>query len=228
MGALLQPCKVGNMSVNSELNGPSSTNYFSMKIGNTVELIHNFDIDSYEENTKTFAISIKTPGGKVHWTIPIYIGILGIYPSGNRFVVPGDYLPKEHPDYYKVIDQNKLIVELKGSAYRVIIDEGFFYNGFYRLEPMDRQLVPIMKRAFEYSEEKMNEICYDLVGSEINSEVIRGVAVRLYANKEKEVRYYESFPNLIVKSSANKYVVVHDEDTNIEYPLPYEYLKVKT
>lgn len=199
-----------------------------MKTGDTVELQYKFDVDSYEENTKTFQISIKTHNDKVHWTIPVYIGVLGIYPPGNRFIVPGDYLAKTHPDYYKVLDINKLIVEVKGSAYRIILEESFFYDGKYRLEPLDRELFTVNRIASQYTTEKLNEICYGLVGSEVNAEIIRGIVVRLYIKANNELRYFESFPNMITKSTSNKYVVIHDEDTNIEYSMPYDYLKVKS
>lgn len=198
-----------------------------MKIGDEVQLIAKFTIDEYDKDNCAFEISVRAGNTVINWVIPIYIGILGIYPPGTRFVIPGDYLARDHPDYFKVLDHNKFIVEHNNRAYRVRMEENFRYNGKYKLEPIDHRESCVIRIAKQYTEERVYDICTSILGSDVDAEVVHGTVVRMYSKKNETPYYYDEFTDPIVKSNVPKFVVIHDELTNVEYTLPFEVLKKK-
>lgn len=198
-----------------------------MVIGNKVSLKYQFVILDYSTKDNTFTINIKVGNNLVTWTIPICIGLLGIYPKGSRYVIPSAHLAKDHPQYYKMIDANKLIVEHRGVAYRIVLDTNFYFDGKYSMVPIDREMLTLHKVAEQHDDTWIEEICEELKGTIVEGVMCTGFVVRMFSYTDDKLLYYETLPTQAARIFKDITVVIHDEYTNVEYPLPFEYLIIK-
>lgn len=208
-----------------------------MKIGDLIRVNVKVEIEEYIPEYESFKIAFRFPNGHyMMWYIPVFIGNFGIYSKDKQYTMPGDYLPRHHPDYYEYIDEMKSITLIEEEPYRIIVTPDFQRTGKYLLVPKDnKSLETIHKTAEIAAEEWLAEVCESMESTEVAGELLEGRVVRIFyisegANHIKDgdsLDYRNAISLSNFHAKRDGFVVIHDEETNIEYKLPLSVVEVK-
>lgn len=159
--------------------------------------------------------------------MPYQISSLGLsYIPG--YCMPGDHLPKSHPDYYKM-DKDKQMVEHNGRMYELRLDPNFKENGTYRLVNIQERATLTFKAKL-MNDRETNSALDDykeagwLPGSMIRGRVIKLIIVDLLHKKIQMVKHIETHQALQMKSH-DVIVVLRDDATFAEFEFPLKLLK---
>lgn len=204
----------------------SPPHHDTMEINDIVKLKHQIRITGYRPEMEAFNVVIKTGGEDekaFHMDVfPIYISNLGIYPK--NFVIPGNHLPINHPDFFDYVDVENKIVERDGKVYKLSFDKDFPYTGKYYL--LDDSVHECY--ALTMTQQQKDEAYSKFVDKTYEGDIILGNVVGLYlkSNKSDNIRVVKRVNDGmagVLKSSAG-YAIVQDPVTYFEFIINVKYL----
>lgn len=200
-----------------------------MTAGDRVFCKHRFKVSSYDDDIMT--ISIRPTAEEYDYIrIPMYISGLGFYMPERDFCIPGSYLPVDHPDYYRHIEDTDTIM-YNGQQYKLSFGEDFYKNGQYILTSQ------VSARIIRYARlrtAKDRRLALDsLVGSSCNGEELDAIILFMFA-KHADTREFDhefglkyQFTLAVYDPQTKYYAYLQDVGTGVEYEFPLKYLTIR-
>lgn len=184
-----------------------------------------FYITSYSIANHSITINMVNNKNESMGTLqlPMYIDKLGLKPVSKNFVVPGNNLPKNHPDYYQKNENNSYVY--KNEDYYITIDEEFDNDGIYTLVKKNNDKIRIQKKArthsVKYLEEILNHLTDKLPGS-----TIEGIIVDLFVKKVHGKEHFKRLNTIKAQSSLYMWdaIAIVQQESGMELEIPVKYL----
>ncbi len=205
----------------------------TIKVGDEVCLKHSFIVIDWNIDKETVTIEVViNEDMRERFNIPIYNGLLGIYPYPINFATPGDYVNISSEDYYQVISYEENTVIHDKDIYKLKLDENFRYTGIYYLVHSKNAYRVIKKKAQRMTRDEVTYILSQLEQSKLDPELIGGRIIRMYhkhINSAEEIQYVNSIASHMLNGmiNTNTIAVIHDHYTSIEFELDARFIRVK-
>lgn len=200
-----------------------------MKVGDTVVFSRGFKIQSYNKVAQSFSIAVLNESGTTigEYEVPMWLSTLGLSPPERDFVIPGEFLPKDHPDHYRTIDARKGTFEFGKGACKIELDPMFNTTGKYFIIPLGWE-PPMSKIAQIRSEQLRTNVLNALNGQSFDGAILQGKIVLIYIKQKDDIRivnYLSDGFETYLRSKSK--VLIQDPITLVEYELPAEWVSVK-
>lgn len=119
------------------------------KKGDLVNVAYDAILVAYNIREQTITLNLLSGENRRpidELTLPMFIGELGLYLPSIDYAYPGQYLPKDHADYYPPHPKDSSVVVYKDESYTIKPDKDFLYTGKYYLVPVDGKSASILTR----------------------------------------------------------------------------------
>jgi len=197
-----------------------------MRKGDLLRCRFNFEFSSVNEED-LLTIMIKRGETKDYILIPLYISGLGFFQPQFDYVLPGSYLPPQHPDYYRTVG-DKFIYN--GQQSKMSCDKEFMYNGKYYLMPETSGSV-VTKTAQLRSKEHRKDMIEKSIGRIFEGELLEGIALEFLLRNQEDNSLRgvinSTEPSPVGATNPKVMALLRDPITFVEYEFPVLYLKNK-